>query len=958
MSRITLFLAMLFGLVLSASAHTPQNPNFLNPELFKDWKVLKTEHFRVNHEAKDKEYARRMATIAEKVHGKLSKWLGYSPKGITEVVMLDSIDTSNGGATPLPYNQFYIYMPVPTDSTIMDHNPWIEMVFTHEYIHILQLDMVYGAPKAIRSIFGRMQNIFTWAVFPQLFAPSWVTEGIATYGESDNPYGYGRLNNAIFPAMMRMEVDRGLLELTEVSYEGYSGSRWPNGLIYLYGAYFYKFIEEKYGKSKVAYYQQVYANNIIPWRMDNRSHKVFGKSGKVVWVEFQQYLNNKFKAQLTEIKQRGEYKTRIVIDEPYINSQITATDNGDLIYNHNSYSSYPSVRRVNAQGEVETLFGALGVSHLDWHGKQGLLMSKFEVCDNVNLYTDLYIWKEGESSPDRITECGRYPTAVWNKHGSAIAATELDRGKTHLVVLDALGQNPQRVASMLVGNTIGQLNWSPDGKEIVASVKREKTGWNLELFNVEKKQWRFLTRNKDREVRPDFTQDGKSVYFLSDHDGVWNLRVLNLKSGKVKTMSNTLSLISQAAEMPNGSYRLMEYAADSFNITALDNPQAQGKSYPAISAEQYKVTSILTDKDYAPIAYENVDDYSIWSSLYPRSWFPLLSITEDDNSFVGVTLNGADVLGFHEWSLVPLYYYDLGEAGGVAAYSFYNKLLFTASRDFVTTGDVDSATRFLEEENHTQVLLNHYFDSLYSTIYVAAGTANEKIVSTLVKGTGNEYETKDNITGAILSYDSTEFYRRSISLVDGRNIELVWETYDAFDNSDHSGQTYRIDWSEYIGLGANHVLKLHGIYAEGDDGIRPYSLGGEFDAISTLGGFTRLGRRKFALRGYKNGAPGLVGSNMAVVSAEWRIPLGLVYDGFFVPPFGMGRHSMNVFVDSGDAWDQNQQTKFKTGAGLEYNIETLIGYDLIHLGISVGYAHGFDQGGDDLAYLRLGFPVF
>ena len=958
MGRIIFLLATLFALATSAWGHSPQNPNFLNPELFKDWKVLKTEHFRINHEAKDKEYARRMGTIAEKVHTKLTKWLGYSPKGVTEVVMLDSIDASNGGATPLPYNQFYIYMPVPTESAIMDHNPWIEMVFTHEYIHILQLDMVYGAPNAIRGIFGRMQNIFTWAVFPQIFAPSWVTEGIATYGESDNPYGYGRLNNANYAAQMRMEVDRGLYSLTEVSYEGYTGSRWPYGLIYLYGAYFFEFIEKKYDKSKVIYYQQVYADNIIPWRMDNRAHQVFGKSGKAVWKEFEDYLNDKFKPQLAEIKKRGHYQTRTIIDTPYVNAHLTATDAGDLIYSHNNDSSYPSVRRVNSQGDVETLFNALGVSSLDWHAEKGLLLSKFEVCENVKLFTDLYVWKEGDSSPTRLTKCGRYPQGVWNKTGTRIAATELDRGKTHLVMLDTNAQNPQRLSTMPVGNAIGRVNWSPDGKEIVASVKREKTGWNLEIFNIDKRQWRFLTKNEYRETRPAYTRDGKGIYFLSDHGNVWNVRIIDLNTGKVKTISNTLSIVSEAVQMPDESYRLKEYTENSFNITALDKPVVLGNSYSAKSKEQYQVTALLTDKDFKLIDYSNVDDYSIWSSLYPRSWFPLLSITDDDNSFVGVTVNGRDILGFHRWRAVPLYYYDLGELGGLASYSFYNKVLLSASRDFATSGNVDSETRYLEEENHTQILLNHYFESLSSTVYVAAGTANEKVAYSVVKGSGSNYETKDNITGAILRYDNTEYYRRSISLVDGRDIELVWETYDAFDNSDHSGQTYRIDWKEFVGLGANHVLKLRGLYAEGDEGIRPYSLGGEFDTLSSLGGITQLGRRKFPLRGYENGIQGLNGNNMAMVSAEWRIPLGLVYDGYFVPPFGMGRHSVNVFVDSGDAWYENQETEFKTGAGIEYNIETLIGYNLIHIGVSVGYAHGFDEGGDDLAYLRLGFPLF
>jgi len=38
-------------------------------------------------------------------------------------------------------------------------------------------------------------------------------------------------------------------------------------------------------------------------------------------------------------------------------------------------------------------------------------------------------------------------------------------------------------------------------------------------------------------------------------------------------------------------------------------------------------------------------------------------------------------------------------------------------------------------------------------------------------------------------------------------------------------------------------------------------------------------------------------------------------------------------------------------------VETLIGYDLLHLGLTLGYAHGFDkkEGGNRL-YLRLGMP--
>ena len=106
-----------------------------------------------------------------------------------------------------------------------------------------------GAPQVMRDIFGRSSDLFIFFAFPQLFAPTWVAEGIAVYGESDNASTYGRLNSAFYDAMMRMEVQRGLASLTEVSYN--SGHRWPYGQQYLYGAYFFKFVEAYYGRDAV-----------------------------------------------------------------------------------------------------------------------------------------------------------------------------------------------------------------------------------------------------------------------------------------------------------------------------------------------------------------------------------------------------------------------------------------------------------------------------------------------------------------------------------------------------------------------------------------------------------------------------------------------------------------------------------------------------------------------------------
>ncbi len=948
-----------FSLLLLPSlllAHTPTDPNFLQPQLFRNWTMLETAHFRIYYEARQKDNARRLARMAEPIHARISAWLQWQPKDKTDVVLVDTSDASNGNATVLPYNRSYLYLNVPVQGQAMDRSPWLEMLFIHEYTHIIQLDMVAGGARTSRDIFGRLSNFFTFLTFPQIFAPSWVTEGLAVYGESDNSQDFGRLHGAWFEASMRLEVARGLRSLTEESYEGYSNSRWPYGQIYLYGGYFFRFIEARYGRDRLREYVRRYGRNLIPWRMDSRAKKVFGISGQALWREFQAWLRDRFKPQLAAIRQEGLTPTRVLNDRPFLNSSLTAAANGDVYYYHDDSASYPQVRRLDASGRSETLFKVLGVQYLDWHDSRGLLISRSAVCDNLNLYTDLYLWKPGMAKPRRLTRCGRYPRTSWRPDGQAIAAVQLDRGRTRLVMLDAQGEMSEVLDAPPLGDVIGFLDFAPDGKSLLASVKREKSGWNLERFDLASRRWSKLTFNADMEVRPRYSADGQSVYFISDRHGVWNLRRLDLASGQVDTLSHVIAGIYEAVQMPDDRFTLVEYTARGLSVTALDQPRPASPSYAAVAMTPPRVHA-LTAAASLDTTQTQEKKYSPWASLRPRAWFPVFSIGAADNSFFGISIQGNDVLKFNRWQAMPVYYYGQSKLGGLFTYSFYNRVTFSATRQLYTRQNSDNSLRLLDDEVRLQLLFNYSFNSLDSSTYLAAGAAQESIDPQVQEGSATRNNSKDSLVGGIVRFDSTEIYLRAISPADGRIIDLTGESYDVIGNSDHQGQTWRLDWNEYVSLGRSHVLRLRLLGAQGDEGIRPYRLGGAEETLSELGGLTGLGRRVFALRGYASGLAELQGSNMALISAEWRIPLGLYYDGFFVPPLGLGRHSLRVFVDSGDAWHAGEDIRFKTGAGIEWNGETLLGYNMIPITLTVGAAHGFDKTGEDQIYVRLGLPL-
>jgi hypothetical protein len=86
---------------------------------------------------------------------------------------------------------------------------------------------------------------------------------------------------------------------------------------------------------------------------------------------------------------------------------------------------------------------------------------------------------------------------------------------------------------------------------------------------------------------------------------------------------------------------------------------------------------------------------------------------------------------------------------------------------------------------------------------------------------------------------------------------------------------------------------------------------------------------------------------------EWRTPLSDVDRHLMVPPAGLNRVSLTVFVEAGSAWtDAAAQRVFRSG-GLELLSEIRVGY-LLPLQLRAGIAKGFETPGATIGYLQLG----
>ena len=216
-------------------------------------------------------------------------------------MVLDSADFANGLASPLPFNYTMIFLSPPDEGELLQNREWLELVLTHELFHIVHLDMARAAPLGLRRVFGRLPFLF-----PNLLQPRWIMEGLAVQAESDAAKGYGRLGQTQFEGMMRAEASRGLRSLAEINA---GGRGFPLNRDYLYGSYFFAFLQERYGQKALTAFIENYSDNVIPFRVHSNPVVATGKNMDQLWAEYHDWLNARFEKRPVQVRE-GEVLAR------------------------------------------------------------------------------------------------------------------------------------------------------------------------------------------------------------------------------------------------------------------------------------------------------------------------------------------------------------------------------------------------------------------------------------------------------------------------------------------------------------------------------------------------------------------------------------------------------------------------------------------------------------------------
>jgi Dipeptidyl peptidase IV (DPP IV) N-terminal region len=916
-----------------------------------NWKSVETDHFYIHFSEQSQVLASKAARIAENAHKKLSPVLDWVPEDKTHLVISDETDQPNGYAIPFPYNRSVLFIAPPdTTNTLEDYDDWLDTLITHEYTHILHLDKATGAASKLRKIFGRH-----FLLFPNIFQPAWFIEGLATHYETDEVQGIGRGQSSLFKMMMRAEVANGIKPVSQVNLRIRS---WPMGTTaYLYGVHFYQFIEQRYGEQAVKVLIDNYSNNVIPFMINTNTKQIFKKNITELWSEFEEWLKQTYQPQIEDIERKGLTEGKFITQNGYFTGEVNSLSDNKTYYIRQGAFNYQALMVINAEGVHKEVIEIHRGARMDVHKDKGVLLAQPEYCDEYNRYYDLYIVDHDGNRLNKITECGRYRSASWSADGANILAVHTDKGISQLHILNARGEKQSVVWQGKDNEVIGQPDWSANGKYVVAAVFRPGTGWNIELFDIEKKKWDKITNDKYIDAQPEFNEKGDSFVFSSDRNGIYNIYRYELKQKTLTQLTKVKSGAFQPSQLNKRSpLYYVGYHSNGSDIARLK----QANDLTNVEIEDTGITE-RPGISYQAVNINKETDYSPWSSLAPRWWFPYFFIDENQSE-LGFSTSGNDALGIHNYFIQAAYDTENQYSVGQINYSYSNRLQLGMRRSTDIFLDSNgNFSRARKDDDAFIALMFPYTQEKYRWNFIFGAFTSKTSDARLAPLESSAADFEDNLLGAAITFDNPRRYIRSISANDGRSVRLIAESSDLID-SDFSGEVYTLDWREYLPLGGQHVLALRLAEGYGTKQPEPFVLGGEennFEVIdvilNSIGGDPLFGRREYALRGYDEGHVELIGRRMQLASMEWRFPLDLVERGYMSPPLGLIQYSGSLFADTGATWQAGHSPdKYYTGVGLELHADVSLFYGL-NIRMRLGVAKGLDKIiGDERAYFSLG----
>lgn len=955
------------------------------------WWTLETEHFNVTYPHTVEPAARRIATLAESIHGRLTEAMQYSPDEKTEIVITDDTDSANGSASPVPYNTIRLFLTAPGDvSSLNDYDDWYLGLITHEYTHILHTGNISGLASVANRIIGR-------TLAPNSAQPRWIIEGLAVVQESEYSSG-GRIRSSLFDMYLRADVlADNLARLDQIS----SGAeRWPYGnLFYLYGSRFLRWVTDIYGPDTMPAVSADYGASTAPWGVNRAIRRVTGRTYEDLYDAWGLHLERHYRAQIAEVDKRGRREgARITFGghgtayPRFVPAVARANrDKEEIVYYRDDYNTTPGLYRFElgnptqaAPRDEELLIRTASEGAAAFSDTGDILFGSIAHFQNIYARTELHTVPKGETSTHgteasrrRLTDGLRATQPDVSPDGKSVVFSVNSMGTTTLTIADrSVDGALSKVRPLVVGVAYDQVytpRFSPDGKQVAYSAWGAGGFRDIRVVDVASGKSRDVTRDRSLDMQPTWSQDGKYLYFSSDRTGIFNIYRIDVQSGDTKMVTNVDGCaIAPTVSADGKTLVYVGYTIAGFDLFAMKLDEERLLVAPAAPADR-------PAPNFEPpaIKMEKVR-YNPLRTLRPQSYF--LDVGQGNYSTTAVTLtaSGSDLVGHHSLGTSvridpgapePRLDFDYSYGGlpvNLGA-SFTRQVVPRAFGFSVSGKDVPFDETQNSFSTNVSASLLHPFVSQGMSLSYTATLYESKLRLPPVLDPFETVTTKPDeglLSQFGISYSLGSF-ESSIDAAGGTRsgfgVGVGASVSDESIGSDASLYTFNASASAYVPMpwpGHQTIaMQASGAVSGGDFARRGTYYVGGYDFKSNgpldtliLGAYDGA----FVLRGYDPGA--FAGSAYLLTTIEYRAPIAKVNWGPSTMPIFLRRIDASAFADWGGAFDEFEFDKlvfFKSGEILyspqlhsSVGLEVWAAFTLAHrldTNFRVGYAYGFSE---------------
>jgi hypothetical protein len=967
-----------------------------DPDL--DWWTIETTHFRVHHPSTLEPMATRVAALMETVHDRLSVALGYSPKGVTEVVITDDTDSANGSANPVPFNTIRLFVAAPEDlSALGDYDDWLLDLVTHEYTHILHTDNVSGIPAIVNAVAGKILT-------PNQFQPRWIIEGLAVLNETEHSSA-GRLRSSLFDMYLRADVlaDR-IARLDQMSS---SPIRWPQGNIwYLYGSRFLGWISDVYGSNTMRAVSADFGASLAPWGINRAIRRVTGRTYEELYEGFKDYLRRRYAAQMRDVERRGLREgTRLtqhgrIVHYPRFIPATASTGDGskpgqpiaqgeDILYFRGDYNDRSGLYRFRLTrsgtsdlraGTEELVARTSGTSSATFTPRGDILFNSTAVWKNLYARDDLFAIPAGTTAPDgteserrRLTIGLRASAPDVSPDGRRVVFTVHSKGTRYLDIADLTpdGQLARR-RNLVPSARYEQAftpRFSPDGRSIAYSAWTAGGYRDIRIVDAETGAFRQITRDRALDTNPVWSPDGGTLYFCSDRTGIFNVYAYDVARSTLAQVTNVrVGALHPAVSADGKTLVYVGYGTEGHDLYAMSINPARFLAAPAAPQDRPDPPTEpsgvrMHRKRYNPLA-----------TLAPRTYSLDYKPGIYGANAVTVSALGADVVGHHVF-VATLVGDPAAPSPSFSIDYAYRRLPVDLGLRFYHGVSPRGGYRIGDQEKVYDEYSNAATSSLSYTVpqeFSAHGFGVSHSVAAVQGDLPGVTRPDPYATRTILparglistlhlgySFANVEGGLDTPGAARGVSINVGVDFADRAIGSSYSLQAFDATVRAYIPMPwpGHHTLALRtsGAIAGGSfsrGGF--YYVGGydleTYDLIDTV--TTGVFNGSFVLRGYPPRAA--VGRAYVLQTAEYRLPILKPDVGLSTLPLYLRRIDGAVFLDYGGAFDKLRLHDIKlfhegklidspdlhTSVGAEIWVGLTLGYFLSPQ-FRLGYAYGF-----------------